>query len=134
MNQGLEQAFPQCVHKYPKLCTGIWRDKRNTDIEAMPEALHKVNGAHSHEDQCKKQKRTRVEAVLINEREAARRNRSQTETERGRAKAMSARKVEIKKSDGLKITDTRSLYKLTHKAKAGQCPPNKDWLPPGTWL
>ena len=102
-NQGLEQAFPQCVHKYPKFCTG----KRNTDIEAMSEALHKraddkLNGANTREDHCKKKKRSRVEAVLMNIR-----NRNKTETGRARAKAMSGRKVEINKSDGVKVTDAK---------------------------
>lgn len=111
-NQGLEQTFPQCVHKYPKLCPGIWRDKRNTGIEAMPGALHKragdkLNDANTREDHCKTKKRTRVEAVLVNEREADTRNRSQTETERGRAKSMSGRKVEIHKSDEVKIADAK---------------------------
>lgn len=66
------------MHKYPKFYTG----KRNTDIEAMPEALHKraddkLNGANTHEEHCKKKKRTRVEAVLMNIR-----NRNKTERER----------------------------------------------------
>lgn len=69
---------------------------------------------------AKKKKRTRAEAVLMNIR-----NRNKTETERARTKAMSGRKVEVNKSDGVKVTDAKvTVYVVI----PGQCPPKTGCL------
>ena len=85
------------------MCTSTQNFAQAKGILTLKQCLRLfTRGLTTSEDHCKKENRSRVEAVLMNIR-----NRNKTETERARAKAVSGRRVEINKSDGVKVTDAK---------------------------